>query len=233
MVVAINKMDMTSPPWDESRFLAIQSHVHSLLAELHFPPTAVITVPLSGLSGVNVMSPPGEGDEGAALRTWYSGPSLMQALDLVEVPAREVGASLRAIITSVEDGGSGGHASPSVGVKSAGGGGGGADVTLSMLVYRGRVRRGRRVSLPSIGSVGTVKHIITSAGVPVDELPAGMHGLVSLVDRWGGNNDCPPLSLSCRHFVVPNPCHIYSSPLFDSSLVKIVFCLICTSFLHL
>jgi translation elongation factor EF-1alpha len=97
IIIVVNKMDMTSPPWSQDRFLSIEHEVRALLGELQFNNSTITAVPVSGISGENLTSR----SEGSPLGDWYSGPTLMQALDNFREPPRQQRKPLRAIITSV------------------------------------------------------------------------------------------------------------------------------------
>jgi translation elongation factor EF-1alpha len=92
VVVVVNKMDCTQPSWSEQRFHAICHTLGSLLAEMQFAPQDITYIPVSGLQGQNLLLV----SEDCALLAWYSGPSLLAALDNLHLPARQVGKSFRA-----------------------------------------------------------------------------------------------------------------------------------------
>jgi translation elongation factor EF-1alpha len=91
-------MDMTNPPWDKTRYDTIVDDVTSLLLSLRFTDNDITFVPVSGLSGINLTNKRKDistcnnmkqssgllGDE--ALRLWYSGKSLLEALDGLRTP---------------------------------------------------------------------------------------------------------------------------------------------------
>lgn len=99
VIVVVNKMDSTSPTaWSESRCLFIEGAIRGLLCdEMHFNPQNVRVVPLSGLTGQNIVAL----DEDCALKSWYSGPTLLQAIDSFVVPPRGVDRPLRAVVHEV------------------------------------------------------------------------------------------------------------------------------------
>lgn len=74
VAVAINKMDLRD--WDEGAFSAIESDFLAFSAELGFSDITVI--PMSALEGDNVC-------EKSAAMPWYSGPTLLEYLETVEV----------------------------------------------------------------------------------------------------------------------------------------------------
>jgi len=77
VVVAVTKMDLVE--FDEARFAEVESAVRAYLAEIGFAPQAI--VPVSAVTGDNVLA------AGKSM-PWYSGISLMEALDRIAAPAR-------------------------------------------------------------------------------------------------------------------------------------------------
>jgi sulfate adenylyltransferase large subunit len=70
LIVAANKMDLVD--WDEATFRAVETDVNDVARRLGFD--APIVVPVSALHGDNVVEP-------SHLNTWYSGPTVLQALN--------------------------------------------------------------------------------------------------------------------------------------------------------
>ncbi|PNS15003.1 HBS1-like protein [Sphaceloma murrayae] len=81
IIVVVNKMDSVS--WSKDAFNSVMDQTTSFLAEQLFNPADVIFVPVSGLSGENITARPGSSNA-----LWYTGPSLVQALDNIQ-PKRE------------------------------------------------------------------------------------------------------------------------------------------------
>ncbi len=77
VIVAVTKMDLVE--FDRERFLSVEATLRAYLGEIGIAPLAV--VPVSAVTGDNMLS------RGAST-PWYSGPSLMQALDGIAAPAR-------------------------------------------------------------------------------------------------------------------------------------------------
>eukprot|EP01041_Mallomonas_annulata_P004599 gene4599-9136_t len=166
ILVAVNKMDMSNPSWSQSRFDQVQTQVSALLTELQFPQRAVRFIPLSGLTGENLS----ELSEDCALRQWYTGPSLVQALDSFHVPPRQLDKPLRAVITNVI------HQN----AKSS---------DVSVRVLQGRLRRDRKVAV--VGDVHRIEKVqkiqITTddsgESGDVNQMEAGEEGTVTLGSR--------------------------------------------------
>ena len=95
----INKMDNTTPTaWSADRCHYIEGAIRTLLCEeMQFNPQYVRIVPLSGLTGQNIVAL----DEDCPLKSWYSGPTLLQAIDSFVVPPRGVDRPLRAVVHEV------------------------------------------------------------------------------------------------------------------------------------
>jgi bifunctional enzyme CysN/CysC len=74
VVLAINKMDLVD--WSEERFREIEDDYRAFAAEIGVHD--VTCIPLSGLTGANVVDPSAE-------MPWYEGPTLIRYLETVEV----------------------------------------------------------------------------------------------------------------------------------------------------
>jgi hypothetical protein len=111
-------MDVTTPrPWSSDRFRYIETVIRELLCtEMQFADTCVHVVPVAGLAGQNLVvavagGGDGEGEGGggggggedsiAHLASWYRGPTLLQAIDALEVPPRPCALPLRAVVREV------------------------------------------------------------------------------------------------------------------------------------
>ena len=57
LIVGVNKMDNTEPPYSESRFKEIQKEVSTYVKKVGYNPKAVGFVPISGWHGDNMMEP--------------------------------------------------------------------------------------------------------------------------------------------------------------------------------
>jgi len=76
VVLAINKMDLVD--FDQQRFESILQEYQQFAASLGF--TSITAIPLSALNGDNMI-------EASANTIWYSGPTLMEYLETVEIAA--------------------------------------------------------------------------------------------------------------------------------------------------
>nr|AQT19757.1 hypothetical protein Smed-ef1a-2 [Schmidtea mediterranea] len=105
MIVGVNKMDSTEPPFHEKRFDEIKKEVSSYLKKVGYQPDSVAFVPISGWNGDNMI-------EESSNMPWYkgwevtrrnakkeetkvTGKTLLDALDALEPPARPTNKPLR------------------------------------------------------------------------------------------------------------------------------------------
>ena len=100
MIVAVNKMDSTEPPYSEKRYEEIKSEVSSYVKKIGWNPAAIPFVPISGWNGDNML-------EVSPNMTWFkgwtadrkegnaSGKTLLEALDAILPPSRPTEKPLR------------------------------------------------------------------------------------------------------------------------------------------
>ncbi|GFQ98623.1 elongation factor 1-alpha [Trichonephila clavata] len=100
MIVGVNKMDNTEPPFSESRFEEIKKEVSTYIKKIGYNPVTVPFVPISGWNGDNMLEP-------SANMPWYKGwtiekkgskadgKTLLQALDAMDPPSRPLDKPLR------------------------------------------------------------------------------------------------------------------------------------------
>ena len=84
VVLAINKMDLVN--YDQSIFDQINEDYRTFAAELGFDD--IMSIPMSALAGDNILTQ-------SENTNWYSGPTLMQHLEMVEITTAESDAPLR------------------------------------------------------------------------------------------------------------------------------------------
>ncbi len=94
IVVAINKMDDPSVNWSQERYQEIRNEVAQLLKEIGYKVDKIHFVPVSAWTGDNLVK---KSDK----MPWYDGPTLMEALDQFEVPAKPIDKPLRIPIQDV------------------------------------------------------------------------------------------------------------------------------------
>jgi elongation factor 1-alpha len=88
VICGINKMDSTSPPYDKERFDDIIKEVADYLKKIGFQLKNVTFVPYSGFQGDNLIAK-------SEKLSWFKGPTLLEALDAVDPPARPTDKALR------------------------------------------------------------------------------------------------------------------------------------------
>jgi len=100
LIVGVNKMDTTEPPYSESRFDEIKKEVSNYIKKIGYNPAAVAFVPISGWNGDNMLEP-------SPNMTWHkgwaierkegnsSGKTLLEALDAIIPPQRPTDKALR------------------------------------------------------------------------------------------------------------------------------------------
>merc|ERR1712037_618815 len=100
LIVGVNKMDSTEPPYSEKRFTEITSEVSNYVKKVGFNPKSVAFVPISGWHGDNMI-------EESSNMKWYkgwakevkegkfSGKTMFEALDAIIPPSRPPDKPLR------------------------------------------------------------------------------------------------------------------------------------------
>jgi elongation factor 1 alpha-like protein len=143
IVVAVNKLDSTSPPWDQSAFKTVSAEVRKALTENGFPADNIAVVPCSGLSGDNVVNAPAE----SAAADWVKRnhhPTLLQQLEQFSTASTSAAAVLRPLRLQIADVFRGGIQNP---------------VSISGLIRSGNVQVGESVTVQPSGETATVKGI--------------------------------------------------------------------------
>jgi len=101
MIVAINKMDSTEPPYSDKRYEEIKNEVSTYVKKIGWNPVAIPFVPISGWAGDNMV-------EATTNMPWFkgwnketkeggkaSGFTLLEALDAINPPTRPTDRPLR------------------------------------------------------------------------------------------------------------------------------------------
>ena len=165
LVVAVNKMDLRA--YGEATFLALRTEITRLATTLGW--AAPCAVPVSALGGDNVQLR-------SSAMPWYAGPTLVEALDAIELPAPE--RALR-FVAQCE--------------RQVGG-----EWLLLGRVQSGVLRHGQRLLWQPSGMVTRVASIRTLAG-ELAEAPAGRSVALALDARIargqvGGPLEAPPVA---------------------------------------
>jgi len=87
MIVAINKMDDTKPPYDKARFEAVKSDVDKLAKSVGYKDDQIQYLPVSAFTGDNVKEK-GKLD-------WWTGEPFLKAIDNFTLPEKPTNLSLR------------------------------------------------------------------------------------------------------------------------------------------
>jgi elongation factor 1-alpha len=88
MIVACNKMDADSVNYSEERYEEIKKELTGFLKKVGYNAEKLRFVPISGWNGDNMI-------EKSEKMPWYKGPTLLEALDLLEAPSRPLDKPLR------------------------------------------------------------------------------------------------------------------------------------------
>ncbi|KAG7370118.1 translation elongation factor EF-1 subunit alpha [Nitzschia inconspicua] len=94
IIVAVNKLDVEG--WSEDRYYQIQKEVQDFLLKQQFKPKRIKFVPISGLTGENIME-----RKDTDLKSWYKGPTLLEAVDSFMPANRSIEKPPRFIVSDV------------------------------------------------------------------------------------------------------------------------------------
>ncbi|UZJ52259.1 hypothetical protein CBS101457_001579 [Exobasidium rhododendri] len=95
LVVVVNKIDAIN--YDQKRYMEIIDTLRPFLTSSGFDQSKITYVPCGATIGENVL----KRNLSSPLSSWYQGPTLVQILDQLEPPARQLDAALRMPITNV------------------------------------------------------------------------------------------------------------------------------------
>ncbi len=94
LIVNVNKMDISGVSWSEDRYNEVVAEVSNLLKMAGFNPADVTFIPCSAFDGDNVFN---KSDN----TPWYSGPTLFEAIDALDMPPKPTDKPLRLPIQDV------------------------------------------------------------------------------------------------------------------------------------
>ncbi|WWD01161.1 hypothetical protein V866_008100 [Kwoniella sp. B9012] len=94
IIVGINKMDLVS--WSQDRYEEIVEALKPFLLSAGFASAKTTFMPLAAMEGINILE-----NDVEELKEWYNGPTLISALDKVEVPPRPYESPLRIPVSNV------------------------------------------------------------------------------------------------------------------------------------
>ncbi|MDL5503278.1 MAG: GTP-binding protein, partial [Candidatus Methanoperedens sp.] len=86
LIVAINKMDEVN--YDKARYDAVKTDVSTLLKMVGYKPDEINFIPTSAFKGDNLAKP-------SENTKWYTGPTLLAALDMLKLPEKPTSLPLR------------------------------------------------------------------------------------------------------------------------------------------
>uniref|UniRef100_A0A7C4D9D9 Elongation factor 1-alpha n=1 Tax=Staphylothermus marinus TaxID=2280 RepID=A0A7C4D9D9_STAMA len=135
LIVAINKMDATEPPWSKERFEQIKETLSKYLKSLGYDISKIPFIPVSAWTGDNLI-------ERSINMPWYDGPVFVETLDTLEPPSKPIDKPLRIPIQDV-------YAISGVGTVPVG------------RVETGVLKTGDKVVFMPIGKIGEVRSIET------------------------------------------------------------------------
>uniref|UniRef100_A0ACD5UV00 Uncharacterized protein n=1 Tax=Avena sativa TaxID=4498 RepID=A0ACD5UV00_AVESA len=135
LIVAVNKMDVIGYSKERLEFIKVQ--LGSFLRACNFRDSAITWIPLSAVDNQNLIKPPSD----ARFTSWYQGLCLLDAIDSLQLPSRDVSKPLILPICDVIK-------SQSTGQLAAFG-----------KLETGAIRNGSKVLVLPCGEVATVKTI--------------------------------------------------------------------------
>jgi elongation factor 1-alpha len=94
LIVAMNKMDATIPPFDENKYNEVKGQVDNLLKSVGFKVEDIPYVPVSAYKGDNVT-------EASKNMSWFKGDTLIATLDTIEEPSKPTDKALRLPVQDV------------------------------------------------------------------------------------------------------------------------------------
>jgi elongation factor 1-alpha len=94
LIVAMNKMDATIPPYDENKYNEVKTQVENLLKSVGFKTDDVPFIPLSAFKGDNI-------NAASENMSWYKGATLVATLDTITEPSKPTDKALRLPVQDV------------------------------------------------------------------------------------------------------------------------------------
>ena len=94
LIVNVNKMDISGVDWSQDKYNETVAEVSTLLKGAGYKPDEITFVPCSAFHGDNVFNK-------SENTSWYSGPTLFEAIDAIEMPPKPTDRPLRLPIQDV------------------------------------------------------------------------------------------------------------------------------------
>jgi elongation factor 1 alpha-like protein len=95
IIVCINKLELWE--WNKERYDYIANQLEDFLLGLDFKKEEIFFVPTSGLAGTNLIEP-GKTTKGLE---WYEGPSIVEIIDSLQPPVRDIDGPVRFCISDL------------------------------------------------------------------------------------------------------------------------------------
>jgi elongation factor 1-alpha len=195
LIVAVNKMDATEPPYSEKRYKEVVEILSKFLKSIGYDVSKIPFIPISAWTGENLI-------ERSPLTPWYNGPTLVEALDLLEPPPKPIEKPLRLPVQDV-------YSISGVGTVAVG------------RVETGVLKTGDRVGITPPGLVAEVKsiethHVRIEKAEPGDNIGVNLKGVEKKDIKRGdviGPLDSPPTvadEFTARVMIVWHPTAIAS-----------------------
>ena len=190
IIVAVNKMDATEPPWSKERYEQIVAVLKKFMKSLGYKVDQIPFIPVSAWTGDNLI-------ERSPNMPWYNGPTLVEALDMLQPPKKPIDKPLRIPIQNV-------YSIPGVGTVPVG------------RVETGVLKVGDKVVFMPPGVVGEVRsiemhHVRMEKAEPGDNIGFNVRGVSKKDIKRGdvaGHLDNPPTvadEFTAKVFVVWHP----------------------------
>jgi elongation factor 1-alpha len=195
LIVAVNKMDATEPPYSEKRYKEVVEILSKFLKSIGYDVSKIPFIPISAWTGENLI-------ERSPLMPWYNGPTLVESLDLLEIPPKPIEKPLRLPVQDV-------YSISGVGTVAVG------------RVETGVLKTGDRVAITPPGLVAEVKsiethHVRIEKAEPGDNIGVNLKGIEKKDIKRGdviGPLDSPPTvadEFTARIMIVWHPTAIAS-----------------------
>ncbi len=94
MIIGINKMDISGVDWKEEKYNSVKAEVSTLLASVGFKPAEIPFIAMASLKGDNVVKK-------SENMPWYTGETLLEAINKLTPPDKPTGLPLRVPIQDV------------------------------------------------------------------------------------------------------------------------------------
>ena len=181
LVVAVNKLDTVE--WSKERFDTISSKLKLfLIKQAGFKESDLTFLPCSGLTGENLV----KGPDNQTLTSWYTGPSLVEAIDRLRPPERAMDKPFRLSIADIFKG------------QAAG-------FSVAGRVEAGFVTKDDKVLISPLNEVGVVKSVVVDCvagwqGFAGDHVTIGLVGpdINSLTPGMVLSDPASPVTVTAR-----------------------------------